>query len=225
MIYLVLDSFIVKSKSQYRKVLIAELIILAVAIVFLILSCVCNVFCAIGSGAALLLFFIILIVHDIKKRKEVDKRFDDYNSSLDELANILRNFLFSNEDNTNENWYSADRIKYLIKMCDNLIYTNIENKNKTIKFLKSAIIAIIGFGAGILAEKASLEINIVIGFVALVVVILIYCFSEIGEILNNLLFKSDSSEEIMNLKSALMDLLLRDFPESANLELEIDKNI
>ena len=216
MIYLVLDAFIEKTKSKYRMFLLVEILLLVATIVFLVLSYIIHLVFATGVCISMAAFFVILIAQDTRKRKNVQQRFISYDKSLNELADILRSFSFPNGNNTNENWYSSERIKYLIKMCDSLICKNVEDKNKSSVFLKPAIIAVVGFGAGVIAEKASLEINLAIGFIALMVIIFIYCFCEIGEIFNNIFFKSNSSEEIMRLKSALMDLLLRDFPESAN---------
>lgn len=228
MIYLVLDAFIETEKNPFIKIMIAELILFAIVITFLILSCVLNPLFIIGFGVTLLILFIVLIRHNNKRRKIVNKRFENYNNILNALAEILQNLRFvnkeNNQDKIEEDWYSAERIKYLIAMCDNLIRVKEKGKSKGSVFLKPAIIAIMGFGAGIFAEKATLEVNIVIALCALVIVIFISCFFEIADIINDFFIKSNSSEEILNLKSALMDLLLRDFPESANIELEMCSN-
>lgn len=224
MIYLVLDAFIETTKSKYRTFIIVEMLLLIIIVIFLLLSYAIHILFVIGACITMISFFVILISKDVQKRKQVQHRYSEYDKRLNELASILSSFSFFNVDNVSGNWYSADRIKYLIKMCDNLIHQNSEENNVNLAFLKPSIIAIIGFGAGVLAEKATLEINLTIGFIALTVVILIYCFGEIKEILNNILFKSNSSEEIMKLKSALMDLLMRDFSESDGLEFGATSN-
>ena len=223
-IYLILDAFITKNKIQYLKWLIACVASLIVACTFLVLALNFTYMFFIGSISSVSAFFAFLIIMENKRRKDVKERFKKYNQRLDDLKSTLKDFEFSNNrKNKTEkhNWYNPDRIKYLIEMCDSLIHDSTK-KDKNIEAFKNAFLPIIGFIAGILADKATLEVNLIIGVIALIIIMLICALREIDDSLNTFVFKSNSVEEITRLKMGLMDLLLRDFPEDAELELKIN---
>lgn len=213
MIYLVLDAFITKNKIQYVQLFIAILTIfflimgLWVKLVFLI----CTLICVITH-------MVILKIQECKKRKNVKNRFQEYNCNLDRLVSILRSFKTS--DFSNKSWYSSEGIKYLIQMCDFLI-CNKSKKDKGFEIFKTAMLPIIGFIAAVFADKATLETNLTIWIIAIFIVVACYFVYEITALIYILLFKSNDPEEITRLKMSLMDLLLRDFSETVELDFKV----
>lgn len=223
MITLILDAFIAKNKIQYLKLIIACVVSLISSCVFFWLTLKLTYMFLIGVIASVIAFFAFLIIMERKKRKDVKERFKKYNQRLDDLMLILKDFEISDNKNgktENDNWYSPDRIKYLIEMCDSLIHDSTK-KDKNIEAFKNALLPVIGFVAGVLADKATLEVNLAMGVITLIVIMLICALREIDDFLNTFVFKSNSVEEITRLKMGLMDLLLRDFPDATELEFKV----
>lgn len=231
MIYLILDAYIAatKTKMKYFMPLILALILLALMGASLILACMFTPLWLIGFIVFIVMFFWFLWSQNNKLMNNAKTRFEHYNIKLDKLKEILQSFSFSdslaNSDSLakkekKNSWYSAERIKYLAKMCDNLNHNNSMVSDKSIVFLKTYGFAVLGFAAGVIAEKASLEISLTLAIWVFLIIACCFALVKLNDLINFLLFKNNSREKIMELKSDLMDLLLRDFPENAELELK-----
>lgn len=219
MIYLVIDSYIKKVKPKYDRFLVLPIICLVLAIAFAFLAALNSLWFSIGLLLSLILFTILLSIQEKLKRNRISERYNVYNDTLNILVAILSSFTCLPSEHY-KTWYNADRIKYLIRMCDLLVCESVHKTNKD--FLKNGIIAVLSFGAGVITQKASLLINFQIFVIAVFLVIIIYCFNELIIMIRDFLFKSSSIEIILSLKYSLMDLLMRDFPDSAELSLEVE---
>ena len=220
MIYLVLDYYIKMVKPKYNRFLIIPIFFLVLVIVFMLLASLSLWFC-IGIIISLMAFFISLSVQERHNRKRISERYKAYNDDLNKLVGILSSFSYLSSGN-NITWYNSDRVKYLIKMCDLMAYENVHKTRTSNEFLKSGFIAVLSFGAGVFAEKASLETNLQIIVIAIFLILTIYSINELIKMIDDFLFKSNSIEIILKLKYSLMDLLMRDFPDSAELGLEVE---
>ena len=226
MIYLVLDAYILNVKPRYYRFLFLSLILLGLFVAFVLLAMSIHMLFAIGSIISLLAFVAVLAIHEFTKRQKVDGRYNNYNEDLNKLKNILNSFSLSSSARCDEGtWYNQDRIKYLIKMCDSIVNVNKQEKQNNLVPLKTGIIGIVGFSSGVIAEKASIEISLALAFIAIMIIIAYCVLEEVCKLINLFLFKSNSMEEIMNLKSSLMDLLIRDFPDSADLKFDINETV
>ncbi len=210
MIYLVLDSYIKMVKPKYNRFLIIPIFFLVLVIVFMLLASLSLWFC-IGIIISLMAFFISLSVQERHNRKRISERYKAYNDDLNKLVGILSSFS-----------YLSYRVKYLIKMCDLMAYENVHKTRTSNEFLKSGFIAVLSFGAGVFAEKASLETNLQIIVIAIFLILTIYSINELLKRKSSIIFISNSIEIILKLKYSLMDLLMRDFPDSAELGLEVE---
>lgn len=225
MIYLILDAYIAatKTKMKYLKFFILAIIFLALMGACSILAYVFTPWWIIGTIVFTVMLFVLLWVHNKKLMDNAKSRFACYNIEVDKLKEILQSFSFSDSSKDNEeknSWYSADRIKYLIEMCDKASYNMSFKSDKVLMGFKTSFSAILGFASGSILKETNLSINLYIIGVALVVVFCIYALIKLGELINSLFFKNSSSENVAELHSVLMDLLVRDFPESAQLEFK-----
>lgn len=232
MIQLILDAYIEKTKYKTSKY-----VALALVIIFSILMIVCMVL-----GYTIdKLFFIGLIVSFLSiiavvsisckiDRTKVEQRSIEHNERLDKLKDILSAFTFTDnkgskkKNNKNNSWYSSNRIKYLVNMCDNLLYRNNHNGDKIFTSMKAPIFSVLGFAAAAILEKSTIEEIVIITLVILMSIVLIYLLPWIDNFINFVCIKSNSIERIADLKLDLLDLLARDFPESLDLEIKIESN-
>lgn len=230
MINLILDAYIEKTKYELKRLkpflfeMVLLIIFFVLIVVFVILTEFINKLWTIGAIISSIFFFILISVGNKKLRRMTIERFYRYNVRLDNLKEILMSFKFSKSKTIDEKdkmenfaeketWYSAERIKYLIKMCDALNYNNSMASDKSLVFLKTSAFAVLGFAAGVIAEKASLDVSLTFATYALIIIFVCFGLGKLNDAIN-------SREKIMGLKSDLMDLLLRDFPESAELEFK-----
>lgn len=244
MIHLILDAYIEKTKYELKRLkpfhfeMVLLIIFFVLIVVFVILAEFINKLWTIGAIISSILFVILISVGNKKLRRMTIERFYRYNVRLDNLKEILMSFKFSKSKTIDEKdkdkmenfaeketWYSAERIKYLAKMCDNLNHNNSMLSDKSIVFLKTYGFAVLSFAAGVIAEKASLEISLTLAIWVFLIIACYFALVKLNDLINFLLFKNNSREKVMELKSDLMDLLLRDFPESAELELKEMMNV
>lgn len=229
MIQLILDAYIEKTKYKLSKY-----VALALVIIFSILVIVCMVLCYTVDR----LFFIGLIVSFLSiiavvsisckiDRTKVKQRSIEHNERLDKLKDILLSFTFTNNKdskNKNNSWYSSNRIKYLVNMCDNFLYRNNHNGDKIFISMKAPIFSVLGFAAAAILEKSTIEEIVIITLVILMSIVLIYLLPWIDNFINFVCIKSNSIKRIADLKLDLLDLLARDFPESLDLEIKIESD-
>ena len=232
MIYIILDAFYEKNKEYFhnRKFIVFGVIVIILMMIFMVLSYWYSIFIFFLLIPCSLFFVLSVLCYKRDKRK-IKERFENSNKILENLKTILCDFKITNNSNNtqsvtnNSSWYSSERIIYLIEMCDNLIKESKGDWSKGINFLKTSIASVIGFGAGVFADKASLDVNISIAVIVLFIVVMIYGLIEAGDLLSYFFFERTSPMTISNFKAYLMDLLLRDFPESVKLELKIETTL
>ncbi|MBD5111427.1 MAG: hypothetical protein HDT42_02665 [Ruminococcaceae bacterium] len=218
MINLLIDSFISqreKMSTRARKYLFLSISLIVVSfVVFLIFITNVNwTWCGVISIITAIAYLGVLAKWENVNRKDVSTRFSNYNNRLDGLRDTLINFQYQ-KGNENINWYSKNKIQYLIDMCNELVGELSSPKIKYTEFLKLTILPIVSFSAGVLADKASLEISLSIAILAILFVIFIWEIKQLYVFVINFIFKSSSTDELKNLTYALNDLLIRDFGES-----------
>lgn len=233
MIYIILDAFYEKNKEYFhnRKFIVFDVIVIILIMALFIVLSYWNSTVIFFLFIPCSLFFVLSVLCYKRDKRKIKERFENSNKILENLKTILYDFkITNNSDHTqsetnNSSWYSSERIIYLIEMCDNLIKESKGDWSKGINFLKTSIASIIGFGAGVFADKASLDVNISIAIIVLFIAVMIYGLIEAGDLLSYFFFERTSPMAISNFKAYLMDLLLRDFPESAKLELKIETTL
>lgn len=169
--------------------------------------------CGVISAITTIAYLGVFAKWESVNRNDISARFSNYNNKLDGLRDVLISFQYW-KGNENLNWYSKDKIRYLIDMCDELVGELTSPKIKYSEFLKLTILPIVSFSAGVLADKASLEISLSIAIIAVLVVIFIWEVKELCKFVINFIFKSSSTDKWKNLTYALKDLLIRDFGET-----------
>lgn len=233
MINLLLETYIYKSSSNPEtkpkgwRYCILTIIFLILDITFLMLygQNPKSIVLMILSLISIIFNFIIFVLWEKYDLKRCEEKFNITNDNLNDVKDILENFEYDTNgtNGTNENWYSAKKIKYLIQSGETYIEKCSEKKTKLSELFKTIIFSIVSFIAGVilnndlLGENDSLkEIAILISIFVLVLLIFVYVISNIINSITNLIFKSSSIEKMEKLISLLRDLLARDF------EYEID---
>lgn len=228
MIHLLLEEYISLSSSKLRmnridrRYCILTIIFLILDITFLMLygQNTKSIVLIILSLISIIFTFIIFVLWEKYDLKRCEEKFKITNDNLNDVKDILENFEYDTNDTngTNENWYSAKKIKYLIQSGETYIEKCSEKKTKLSELFKTIIFSIVSFIAGVilnndlLGENDSLkEIAILISIFVLVLLIFVYVISNIINFITNLILKSSSIEEMEKLISSLKDLLARDF--------------
>ena len=110
-----------------------------------------------------------------------------------------------------KNWYSKAKISHLICSFESYIEEEEKRNAKLINLGKTLILPIIGFVAGVIAERSSIEFTLSVGIFALLFIICAYSVCLLFKSIVNTIFKSSSISEMKYLLSLLKDLLVRDF--------------
>ena len=232
MIQLILDAYIEKTKYKITQpvAFVLAMVSLISALVFTILGYIINKCFFIGLIISVFFIFLIITESCKKDRIRVNQRVIGHNERLDKLKDILLSFTFTDDkkskkkNDKNSSWYSSNKIKYLVSMCDNLLYRNNHSSDKIFTTMKTPIFSVLGFAIGGIFEKATIEEIITITFVILIFIVFIFMLSWLNNFLNTVCFKNNSIERIADLKLDLLDLLARDFPESLDLEIKIESD-
>ena len=159
---------------------------------------------SIGSFIGML---VVVSIWDKNNIKRYSNHYENLNIRLDILKNILKNFRYG----CFKNWYSKAKINHLICSFESYIKEKENRNTKLINLGKTLILPIIGFVAGVIAERSSIEFTLSVGIAAFLFIICVYSLQLLFEAIENIIFKSLSIYEMKYLLSLLKDLLARDF--------------
>ncbi len=215
MINIIIDALILKSdKMSFKEMVLffalAFIIATPLAFLFIFLTNVNQVYWgAISAITALAIPIVIFLLerHRIKRAKD---NFDVYNYKLDQLRDVLKELTYKS-NGVDSNWYSKEKIQYLINECNKTIDECSSPKRKSMDFLKLTVLPIISFVAGVIADKASMETSLSLAGVAVTFAFTIWGVKQIVEFLDDLILKSSSIGTIKSVRDKLKDLLVRDF--------------
>lgn len=157
---------------------------------------------------SIIIFFIIIYNNEKTQYNNIENTFRNYNTKLNELKEILESYKYG--ENDEHNWYSEDKITYLIECLENSLEKDFQ-PNIYVSMAKSTSIPIISFIAGIIAEKWEVEKSIAIALFILLLVISMIGMAYFGNFICDIVIKSQSKDQKKLLLSSLKDLLHRDF--------------
>lgn len=201
-----------------EKILLISLVILIatpLAFLFVFLIDVNRVQWGIFSATTAVAIPIVLFLLEKNRIKGAMDNYIDYNNKLDLLRDILKGLTYDS-NGTHGNWYSIRKVQYLINECNKILDESSSPKSKTIDFLKSTILPILSFVAGVIADKASIEISLSLAVVAFVFALAIWGINQVVEFLGDIILKSSSISTIKSIRDKLKDLLARDFESKGN---------
>lgn len=166
-----------------------------------------------------ILFVIVLYRVEQHTKASVDIDYQKYNAKLDKLRDILKsaeyNVPVSNTGSSiRVNWYTKDKLKYLIKEFKKLSSTKTRYDYPEIKSLKYALIPIVSFVGGVIAEKANLETSISVAFIAAMIVLVFWSIFQLIKDFSELISFYTSERQAKRIYSLLSDLYIRDFDDS-----------
>lgn len=208
MINIVIDVLL----SQKEKILFFVIVlVIAVPLIFLFVFLIDTnkVHWGIISAVTSLAIPVVLFFLEGNRIKRAMKSYSDYNDRLDKFRDTLINLKFDS-NGTSRNWYSKSKIQYLIGECDKLL-TETDSPKRSIDFFKFMIVPILSFVAGIIADKASLEVSLSFAVIALTLALSIWGINEIIKFLDDIILKSSSVNTLKDVSNKLKDLLERDF--------------
>lgn len=167
-----------------------------------------------------ILFAIVLYLVEQHTKTSVDIDYQKYNAKLDKLRDILKsaeyNMPVSNAGSSSArvNWYTKDKLKYLIKEFRKLSSPKTRYDYPELKSLKYALIPIVSFVGGVIAEKANLKISISVAFIAAVTVLVFWSIFQLIKEFSELISFYTSERQAKRIYSLLSDLYIRDFDDS-----------
>lgn len=214
MIHKVLNAYFAKKKFPkitldiVMPILIVA-IYLAVIVIFIFLKCN-HIIKSVVQIVASILFLAFVVRSENKRGQKWETDFNEYNTNLNLMADILKTFKYQN-DSGNGNWYSEEKIDYLIASAEKWINKQNENKAKLEKLSHIIIFPIVGFVAAVIQNNASVEDAISIGVVAIVVVGIGYIVDKGASMLIDSIINTTSIDKMTMLMNLLQDLKARDF--------------
>ncbi len=214
MINIVIDVLLSqKEKMPIKEKILFFVIVLVIAVplifLFVFLIDTNKVHWGIISAVTSLAIPVVLFFLEGNRIKRAMKSYSDYNDRLDKFRDTLINLKFDS-NGTSRNWYSKSKIQYLIGECDKLL-TETDSPKRSIDFFKFMIVPILSFVAGIIADKASLEVSLSFAVIALTLALSIWGINEIIKFLDDIILKSLSVNTLKDVSNKLKDLLERDF--------------
>lgn len=196
-------------KEKFLFFVIVLVIVIPLIFLFVFLIDTNKVHWGIISAVTSLAIPVVLFLLEGNRIKRAMKSYSDYNDRLDKFRDTLINLKF-NSNGTSGNWYSKSKIQYLIGECDKLL-TETNSPKRSIDFFKFMIVPILSFVAGIIADKASLEISLSFAVIALTLALSIWGINEAIKFLGDIILKSSSVNTLKDVSNKLKDLLERDF--------------
>lgn len=211
MINILLEAYIAKAKIK-RKIswvyVVIAIVTMLSSVVFLFLyGAKEHIVLAFISLLSVIALYVDIALWERENLKQYKTRFEEHNKRLNSVRDILKEFTYEN----NNNWYSAEKIQYLIQSGESSVE---ERKNTNIRLFdlgKTMVFPIIAFVAGIIADSAKLDEVFAIAFIALLMVTLLASLAKIFSFVTDLIFKSTSINEMNTLILLLKDLYSRDF--------------
>ena len=215
MINIIIDELLSQKekKSIKEKVLFLVLVLMFVVpltFLFVFLKDVNKVHWGIISATTSLAIPVVLFLLERNRIKSAMKCYTEYNERLDIIRDTLIKFEYDN-NGISENWYSKSKIQYLINECDKLLAETTSPRSRSIDFLKFMIVPIVSFVAGVIADKASIEVSLSFAVIALTLALAIWGINEVVKLFDDIILKGSSINTIINVRNKLKDLLERDF--------------
>ena len=173
MINLLLNAVIAKKKSEHK--IKAKIVLVIVSFIFISIFTIIYIYdrsklSGIGMIISFFFLYIVMFLLEKEKLKQYQDEYDEYNKILDNLRIILKGFTYKDNNNNDANWYSQEKIKYLISACEKRI-DEYQKSNATFSNLgKTIIFPIVAFVSGIIADNASINEVLALGIFALVFV-------------------------------------------------------
>lgn len=211
MINILLEAFIAKykkTKTCINKYLIIMILTLISFIVFMILYFIKHeIIFVIISLISFVFSTIDIAAWEKYNYNQFQFKYEEHNEQLNAIKSILMEFKY----NGNNNWYSKDKIKYLIHSGELYIEEHQQNNTKLLDLCKNSIIPIVAFVAGIISDNSTISDALAYGVVTIGFLIFLYSVVKIISFSTDLIFRSTSINEMKYLIFMLNELLLRDF--------------
>ncbi len=183
----------------------------------LALSLEIHVYTIITGIIGVIWFLIVLYFTECNTKKSVSTDYHKYNEKLDTLRKILIDAKYDmptlndGSSSIQSNWYTKDKLEYLIKEFEKLVFPPPIFDSPEVKPLIKALIPLVVFVGGVLTEKAELETSIQIAVVAGVIVLIFWFFFKMINDLSDIFSLYTSTYQKKRIYSLLRDLYIRDF--------------
>lgn len=214
MIHKVLNAYFAKRKSKkLTNDVVLPILVDAIYVVIIIalLFLKWNIYIKLAIQITTSILFLAFVVRSENKRSQKwETDFNEYNTNLNEMADILKTFKYQNASG-NGNWYSEEKIDYLIASAEKWITEQNESKAKLEKLAHVIVLPIVGFVAAVIQNNASVEDAISIGVAAIVVVGIGYVVDKGASMLIDSIINTTSIDKMTMLMNLLQDLKARDF--------------
>ncbi len=164
------------------------------------------------AGAVGMIVVSVLIEKHNKKMIATD--YQNYNKEPDELRSLLKQAEYHNPSRASDyispklNWYSQDKVKYLIEEFKNLSSANAGYDDSSVNQLKMTLLPVISFAGGVIADKAEFKVSIVIALLVAALIILSWGSAQILQALSDEIFVSTSDRQVKKVYSLLSDLYI-----------------
>ena len=222
-----------KKISQDRRLYfygyLASLLITVISIFsFAISYMLYTVLTGIAGVAGMIVVSVLIEKHN---KKMIATDYQNYNKELDELRSLLKQAEYHNPSRESDyispklNWYSKDKVKYLIEEFKNLSSANAGYDDSSVNQLKMTLLPVISFAGGVIADKAEFKVSIVIALLVAALILVTWGSAQILKALSDEIFVSTSDRQVKKVYSLLSDLYIRDFDESYLTSIGHDKEI
>jgi len=222
MINIVIEILLSKKDKMPRKgigflIVSAVLFIGTLICLFFFLADVDKVVWGILSVILPIVQLVIFYVMEKCKINKATDKYTDYNKKLDEIRDILISLTYDN-NGIHGNWYSKNKIRHLICECNKLLEEKSAPKSGILDFFKSMLLPVITFVAGVIADKASMEISLSLAVIAATFAFFMWGVNWIIKFLDDIILESSSADTIRSVSNMLKDLLERDFDSETDCE-------
>lgn len=156
------------------------------------------------------LFLAFVVYSENKRCQKWKKDFKEYNKTLDEMSKLLKSFKFQNDSGCS-NWYSKEKIEYLIDSAKRWITEQNESKAKLEKLVHVVVLPVVGFVAAVIQDNATVEDVVSIGIIVIVAVVIGYAVDRGVSMVVDAIIKTASIDRMTMLIDLLQDLKARDF--------------
>lgn len=207
-----------RERKRYLYAYLASLFIIITSIFAYILDQ--RKYTIITGVMGLIGFVVVAILIERHNKKAVDNDYKKYNKELDEISKILKDAEYDDPTASTSsnppklNWYTKDKIKYLIDEFEKLSTPKSKLEDPSINSLKIALIPIISFAGGVIADKAKFETSISLAFIVAMIVLSFWGITQIVKSFADEIFFSTSDYQVKRIYSLLSDLYIRDFDNS-----------
>ncbi len=214
MIHKVLNAYFAKKKSKkLTNDVVLPILVDATFVATIILAYVTEwnvIIKLVVQIVAAILFLAFVVYWENKRCKKWKTAFDEHNKTLDEIAEILKALEYKNGSGC-DNWYSEEKIDYLIISAEKWITEHTERKSEIEKLAHVVVLPVIGFVAAVIQDNATVEDAISIGVAVIIIVAMGYVIDKGVSMLIDSIIKTASIDEMSMLMNLLQELKARDF--------------